>query len=370
MHETLPDSLIRYQSLRVLVIRENWLGNTGLSAFHALLRAGIWATAICEREYVPIEWRSSSMRFLGRLLRKAAVAEFNRALLLAAKELNPDLLLAVKGTFVKAETLRLLRGMGVACYCFYPDISFTAESAYLPEAIREYDWVFTTKSFGMKDLEALGQRRSSFLPHAYDPVVHQPRKPTSKLIKDLGCDVSFIGKWSAKKQRTLEQLVSLRPHLNIKIWGDGWQHLPRSSPLHGRLTLKPITGIGYASVISCSKVNLGLLYEGPPGATSGDLITSRTFHIPACGGLLLHERTPDLLQIFDEGVSCMCFDGAEELVAKVDQLLADEGLRERIAQRGREVVATSHSWDHRMRVILDHHVTHSRKAGEGSEASQ
>jgi hypothetical protein len=370
MHENLRDSSLRYQNLRVLVIRENWLGNTGLSAFDALLRAGTWAAAICEREYVPIEWRCSSMRVLGRLLRKPAVAEFNRALIQAAKELNPDVLLAVKGTLVKAGTLRLLRGMGIACYCFYPDISFAAESAYLHEAIREYDWVFTTKSFGMRDLEALGQKKSSFLPHAYDPVVHQPRQPTPELVKDLGCDLSFIGTWSAKKERVLEQFVSMRPHVNVKIWGNYWQRLPRSSPLYSRATFKPITGIGYASAISCSKINLGLLYEGPTDASSGDLITSRTFHIPACGGLLLHERTADLLRFFEEGISCMCFEGADELASKVDQLLADEGLRARVARRGREVVTAAHSWDHRIRTILEHHFANSPLAAKRREVVQ
>src|SRR5262249_55483753 len=156
--------------------------------------------------------------------------------------------------------------MGIACYCFYPDVSITGHGRYLPEAIREYDWVFTSKSFGVKDLEALGQKNSSFLPHAYDPVVHRPHKPTPELNKDLGCDLSFIGIWSAKKQRVLEQFVSLRPAVSLKIWGNYWQRLPRSSPLYSRAMFKPITGIGYASAISCAKISLGLL-------SSGDLIT-------------------------------------------------------------------------------------------------
>jgi hypothetical protein len=352
------------------VIRENWLGNTGLSAFDALLRAGTWAAAISEHEYVPLEWKSRSIRLLGRLLRGPAVAEFNNRLLKAAEDLNPNVLLAVKGTFVKPATLRRLRETGIACYCFYPDVTLLGHGGYLPEAIREYDWVFTTKSFGVKDLEAFGQKNSSFLPHAYDPVVHQPRKPTPELVKDLGCDLSFIGTWSAKKQRILEQFVSMRPHVSVKIWGNYWQRLPRSSPLCSRATFKPITGIGYASAISCSKINLGLLSERWAGASSGDLITSRTFHIPACGGLLLHERTADLLQFFEEGISCMCFEGVEELANKVDQLLPDEGLRTRIARRGREVVIASHSWDHRIRTILDHHLANSRPACKRSRVVQ
>jgi spore maturation protein CgeB len=370
MLEPLPGSPNPYESLRVLVVRENWLGNTGLSAFTALLRAGIWADSISERDYVPIEWKRLSMKVFGRLLRAPAVDEFNRDLLRMAKELKPDVLLAVKGTFIQAETLRATRQMGITCYCFYPDVTFTADGRYLPRAISEYDWVFTTKSFGLADLETLGQKNSSFLPHAFDPMVHRPRQPTPQLMKELGCDVSFIGKWSPKKQHLLEELVELRPQLNLKVWGNRWQQLPSNSPLRARTMFKAINGIGYASAISCSKINLGLLFEGPPGASSGDLITSRTFHIPASGGLLLHERTPDLLEIFKEGESCMCFDGVKELALKVDQLLADEALRTRVAVRGREVAEASHSWDHRVRTILDHYLAKHRSTADSSETMQ
>ena len=89
--------------------------------------------------------------------------------------------------------------------------------------------------------------------------------------------------------------------------------------------LRPVVGLSFATAISCSKINLGLLSERVSGASSGDLITSRTFHIPACGGLLLHERTPDLLQVFREGESCACFDGADEMIDKIDALLAAGG---------------------------------------------
>jgi hypothetical protein len=67
-----------------------------------------------------------------------------------------------------------------------------------------------------------------------------------------------------------------------------------------------------------------VLDKGPPEALSGDRITSRSFHIPACGGFLLHERTDDLLQIFTEGVNCVCFDGTDELASQVEMLLNDQ----------------------------------------------
>jgi glycosyltransferase involved in cell wall biosynthesis len=358
---SLAQSAAPYASLRVLIVRENWIGNTGLSVLNAVLRAGAWASGISETEYVPTAWKGLPMRTLRRFVRPYAVRQFNRALQEEAKGIHPHLFLAVKGTFVTAETLRAFRRQGITCFCFYPDVSFLAHGRYLPEALPEYDWIFTTKSFGEKDLrDKLGIRHSSFLPHAYDPEIHRPRPPTPELLSLFGADVSFVGAWSPKKQHYLEALVERRPKLNLKVWGPSWDRLPAISPLRRFTAFKPITGIGYATVISCSKINLGLLSEKVSGASSGDLITSRTFHIPACGGLLLHERTEDLTRIFKEDDSCVCFSNIDEMVAKVDALLSDDRRRQALAERGRKVVETGHSWDERVRTILNRYLQENR----------
>lgn len=355
-------SLPTYQDLRVLVLRENWIGNTGLSLFNALLRAGVWAASISEGEYIPLKWEGLPMKSLARTMRSRCVRQFNRALLREAEIVQPHLFIAVKGTFVKPESLRGLRKMGATSFCFFPDVSFMSHGKYLVRALPEYDWVFTTKSFGPKDFsDAFHCDKISFLPHAFDPQVHQPRMQTRELLDLFEADVSFVGAWSPKKEMLLEGLIRARPNLKLNIWGNSWNRLSRSSPLRPFTMFKPIIGIGYASAISCSKVNLGLLSEKVHGASSGDRITSRTFHIPACGGLLLHERTDDLLEIFEENVSCVCFDGVEELAKKVDWLLSNEERRVSIAEHGQKVVAAGHSWDHRAHAIVTHYLQYRAK---------
>jgi spore maturation protein CgeB len=253
-----------------------------------------------------------------------------------------------------------MRASGTALYNFFPDLSFTAFGPHLADAAREYDWIFTTKSFGPQDLvKRLGVANSSYLPHAFDPEVHRPRPCDSEDAATYKSDVSFVGKFSPRKAATLEELVRIRPKLQLKVWGPQWDKLSPNSALRKYINFRPATGIEYARVISGTRINLGLLQEAIPGASSGDQITSRTFHIPACGGLLLHERTSDLLDIFQEGESCVCFADVDELAEKIDVLLADEGARVRIAARGRQVVEQGHSWDHRARTILDHFLKQS-----------
>jgi hypothetical protein len=351
-----PDLSSKFADLRVLVLREDWIGCTGLSAFNALLRLHVKASSIIEGDYIPLAWRSIPLKVVARLLRPIAVREFNRILVDQVKISKPDLFLVFKGPFVTGDAVRAIKESGTVCYCYYPDVSTTNHGPYLPVALPKYDWIFTTKSFGARDPQKLyGIDRVTYLPHAFDPMVHNPQEFSSKDIAEYGCEVSFIGAWSRKKQNILEGLVMRRPGLRLKIWGNGWENLPHASLLKPFVAFRAVTGIAYATAISCSEINLGLLYEGPPGALSGDKITSRSFHIPACGGLLLHERTEDFLQIFAEGVNCVCFDGSDELASQVETLLSDQSARQRIAAEGYKLVRGGHSWDHRIRTILEHY---------------
>jgi hypothetical protein len=69
------------EDTRILVLRENWLGSTGLAAFEAFRRMGAWVSGISEGDYIPLRWSSFPMRAAGRALRSSAVRELNEAIL-------------------------------------------------------------------------------------------------------------------------------------------------------------------------------------------------------------------------------------------------------------------------------------------------
>ena len=103
------------------------------------------------------------LKVLGRLLRPITVREFNRILVNQVKVSKPDLFLVFKGPFVTADALRAVKESGTVCYCYYPDISTTNHGPYLPVALPEYDWIFTTKSFGARAMQRLyGIERVSY----------------------------------------------------------------------------------------------------------------------------------------------------------------------------------------------------------------
>jgi spore maturation protein CgeB len=83
-----------------------------------------------------------------------------------------------------------------------------------------------------------------------------------------------------------------------------------------------------AGAFASAKLCLGFLRKA-----NRDLHTARTFEIPACGGVMLTERTDEQRAFFEEGNEALYFDSAEEMVAKIRDYTArpDELARIRAA---------------------------------------
>jgi spore maturation protein CgeB len=178
--------------------------------------------------------------------------------------------------------------------------------------------------------------------------VHRPIELTPAEVDRFGCDVSFIGTWSPKKETTLAALATALPDVHLRIWGNQWEK--RSATVLDKAVMgMGITGDDYTRAICASKISLGLLSEARTGSSSGDLITARTFQIPACGAFMLHERNAEVLQYFDEGREAAFFDTPEELANQVHGHLSGDAERIAIANNGRKrSLESGYSIDARM----------------------
>ncbi|MBP7275296.1 MAG: glycosyltransferase [Kiritimatiellae bacterium] len=347
---------------RALVVTERWLGSNAFAMMKALRRKGWNVNDLCEKEYIPLRWESKMMKAIGRALRYAATREFNRALLKAARRHTPDMFLVFKGAHVQAGTIRALQARGARALCVYPDVSFYAHGRYLPQALPAYDWIFTTKTFGLADMRAqLGITRASVIPHAADADLHRPTSLNDRDRADFACEVSFIGTWSPKKERILTDVVTRLPQLRLKVFGGQWDRVPAASPLRPFLAGYPVYSLDYVKAICGSKINLGILSEARIGSSSGDQITSRTFHIPACGGFLLHERTEELLQVFEEDRHVACFGDADELSKKISYYLDRDEDRQRISAAALAEVSGKHTWDKRIDEVMSKYTEMAEK---------
>jgi glycosyltransferase involved in cell wall biosynthesis len=340
------------QTLRILAVSALWQGANDYAFVRAFRRLGHSVSVVSSDRYVP-DWRSVGLRILRRALMASIVSEYNSALLQQATAIKPDLLFVFKGAYVKPETIAAIKANGTVAINFYPDVSFRTHGPYLPSALPLYDWVFTTKSFGLADMaEQLAVENASFLPHAYDPETHRPVELDDTDRENYLCDVSFIGNWSPKKQKLLEHVRRELPDIDLRIWGpDAWRAV---SQLTGAFQSAPVLGTEYAKAINGSAVNLAILSEQRTGARSGDQITSRTFHIPAAGGFMLHERTDEAVEYFVDGKECAFFSGPDDLVAKLRHFVAHPEERRQIAAAGRErSLASGYSVDARVQTVLE-----------------
>lgn len=338
--------------LRILAVADVWQGSNAYAFVRSFRRMGHSVVVVPPENYVPGAWTRKPLRALRRLLEPFFVREYSEALVAEARHLRPHLFFVFKGRYVTAETVREVRALGACAVNFYPDVSFLAHGRYLPMALPVYDWVFTTKRFGLEDMAShLGVRTASFLPHGYDPEVHAPWCLDDEDRERYACDVSFIGTWSPKKQSLLEHLAVRMPGLRMRVWGSQWEGARGS--LGARVEGRHVLGVEYAKALRASAVNVAILSEARTGASSGDAITSRTFHIPATGAFMLHERTDEFLEYFREGTQCGCFGDAGELVSKVAYYLEHAAEREAIAEAGRRrCLESGFSVEHRAAEIL------------------
>lgn len=324
-------------------------GGNDYSFVRAFRRAGHSVLVVPPESYLP-RWQGTWLRLARRLGTPAIRAEYNRALTGAIDTFQPDLFFVFKGDSVSAATVRSARAAGAVTINFYPDTGFDGLAA---EAIATYDWVFTTKP---AQIDFLKQRYSyttaTFVTHAFDPEVHQPQTLGPADQARYGCDAVFIGNTSPKKQAILGDLMRALPDAQFRIWGaEGWRNAP--GPLRDAYQGTSVWGAEYAKAINGARINLGLLYEGSSEAPAGDVITARTFEVPAAGGFMLHERTDEAMAYFEDGKECAFFDDADDLVEKVRYYLAHGNERQAIAAAGRErALRSGYSYDDRVTSVI------------------
>jgi spore maturation protein CgeB len=304
--------------------------------------------------------RMRSSRVALRLIMKHLIREYNQQVVDAAKQFEPDLLLAFKGSYATAITLRELRRCGIALYNYYPDRMVFACGTLLEDAIPEYDCVFDTKRFWDGDAgKKIRVRNSVFVPHGYDIEIHRLTRVDARDTRQYGCDVGVIATHVPMKEQVLHELLKLRPRLGLHIWGRQWNEYCRSNRVRECLRGTALTGVGYTKAIRSTRINLGILGVTPEAK---DETTTRTYEIPACGGFMLHERSSEVLELYKEGEEVACFSSPQELAEKIDYYLAHPEERDAIAAAGHRRCVPAYSYDSRMAEILRWHEETNRKA--------
>lgn len=342
---------MKHTQRKILFLGEIRPGQTTFMRMRALERLGH-----CVRGVNTVEpWKRISWfkRQLQRKLQHGAIIdEINASILNTARELRPDLVWAEKQEFLRVETIRELTKLGARVVHFTPDPYFTLDWKRTPlmdDAIGAFDVLVYCKSYERKQYAALG-KPLVYMPLGYCDEIHRPI-PSSDAC--WSCMVGFLGGWEPRRETLLKAVAS--SGLDLKIWGGYWDFLAdgkwtlrrylihrqlaggeafrihRDVQLASLVQGNEVYGNDYAQALSSAKIGLGFLRKVCP-----DQHTTRSFEIPACGSLLLGDRTDEHRELFEEGVEAEFFSSELEMLDKLRFYSRNEALRVKVAAAGKD----------------------------------
>lgn len=335
--------------MRILYVGLLWEGGTCLQRMVALRELGHEVTGVDttppERK---AEWRLHN-RVLNRLGFPPDLAGANRRAVEVAARGGWELLWVDGGRTIRPATLEAFRRANPGA----PVVSYTLDDMMNPRnqsraylaSLPAYDLHVTTKTYNVAELKALGARDVLFSGNAYDPRTHRPMELSAAERKRWGAEAAFVGQYERDR---FEQILALaEAGVEVSVWGPDWE---TRRAAHPRLRVREawVGGDDYARVVSAARVNLGFLRKA-----NRDQQTTRSVEIPACGGFLLAERTPEHLALFAEGREAEYFASTDELVAKARHYLEHEDERRRVAAAGRErCLRDGYSYRERLRAVF------------------
>lgn len=265
----------------------------------------------------------------------------NRRLFSELNAAEPDLIWVNQGEFLGPEAVTGMRAFGVPLVNYANDNPFSMENRrrfrLYRRALSLYDLVVTVFAQAVEPAKRCGAKKVIRKYISADEVAHCPRPLDEELRRKYRSEVAFVGTWM-KGERGPFIAGLIKRGVPVSVWGDRW-HRSRDWE-----TIAPHwRGPGvydedsYAAILQSAKICLGLVNE-----RSGNLHTDRSLQIPAIGSLLCAKRTSEHLALYREGEEAVFWSDIDECAERCRVLLADDGLRRKIAQRGHERALRNH----------------------------
>lgn len=355
--------------MKILYLGEIDPGQTALMRMRALERLGHSVCGVHTSE--PWKRGSWAMRQLQRCTHRGSIVEeINSTILSAAHQFKPAVVWADKQEFLRVDTVEELRKLGARSVHFTPDPYFSLEWKRTPlmdAAMGAFDALVYCKAYERKQYEALG-KPVVYMPLGYCDEVHRPLTSENARWR---CAVGFVGGWEPRRERLLHAVAAAG--VDVKIWGGYWEFLRDGKrTLRRYMILRQLAGKDrfrfhrdellsrvhqggevyaddYARALTGSRVGLGFVRKVCP-----DQHTTRTFEIPACGSLLLADRTEEHQEFFEEGREAEFFASCEELLDKAKFYSGNESARKRVAESGyKRCIEGGYAYLHRLSAALD-----------------
>lgn len=259
---------------------------------------------------------------------------------------RPDLALVLKGQYLPAAGVRLLREtLRCAVVNFYPDDPFSKLHANRLRSggatLREYDACFTFSKALEARFREMGVSRVTWLPFARDPYLHGPPAHVS----GDRVPIAFVGDLDRKRVRWLEALSGIE----IAVYGDTVRNgrALAASPIRRDIAAwPPAIGAEMSAAMASASITINLLRLQNKGSHN-----MRSFEALASGAFTLSEYSEEIAELFRDGTDLVTCRNPGELRAAVKEWLPQQEARQQIAASGLARVS-SETYEKRARTII------------------
>ena len=298
--------------LKILLIGRYWQGSADSGIFNGLLKAGAAVQTIDTRHATGTPAKGTLGKIIFKAHEKYSLRDLPLEIIRQVKLLKPDYLITIKRTELTPEQLAECKSIGVKTVNFYPDFHFDHKTVQI-ESLKHFDFIFTTKSFHVDYLKKNFKNSNiNFLHHGYNSLVHNPIYSNIE-DSDYLHDVAYVGNHTLYKAQWLDNVISALGTTKLSIMGPNWERAEGNIKSHWMPG--EIRNTLFTQAIQLSKVNIAL-HSGPHKNGWQDLVSMRTFEIPACRGFMLHIDNDEVRDIFEVGTELDVFSSPEECADK------------------------------------------------------
>ncbi len=282
-----------------------------------------------------------------------------------------DVVYLVSPMYFPMTMVELLRATGFKVWAYFTECPYEDEFWSRAQAPL-MDACFVSDRQSLPRFRMFNEN-SHYLPHAYDPEVHYPRRDTRTYYTTQGGrewsrssppvalpppndhdHVTFVGTGFPSRQAFLESVDWT--DIDLRLWGNWWQ-VEDESPLAPYVRRRLVENHTTAAIYRGSKIGVSMHRSERFYRTGGVIdpneaysIGPRAFELAACGLFQLSDSRPELVDVFGEG-NVPTFETPEELERLVRYYLKHDDEREAIARHNLEAVQ-GHTFEARARQML------------------
>jgi spore maturation protein CgeB len=312
--------------------RENGLEVQGAGPLSSPGRAldSRWSVAIglARRMLQPL-----ARRFLPRQIGR------DEEMILAAQieQLDPDIILNQEMSYIRTRCLNRIVKRRTKI------VGQIASALPIGESFRRYDLIISSLPNLVRHFEAAGSR-AALSRLAFDPrVLEQVPQPAERDVS-----VSFVGSVSADHGARLRLLEALARRLPLKVWGNGVEQLPRSSPIR-ECFQGEAWGAQMYGVLRRSQISINHHIDLADGYSNN----MRLYEATGCGALMVVDRGRNLPELFTPDKEVITYASTEECLEAVERMLSDRAGCAAIAAAGQRRTLSEHTYARRTRELSD-----------------